>query len=489
MTADLSRRAVTLSGIAAPFVRTKRAQAAAAVDVVVIGAGLSGLNAARMLSDAGYDVAVLEGSKRVGGRAWTAREAEDQPELGASQVGPSYARGLDIIQRLGIKLIAEDRPIMPFAYHLGGQLIAGKDWSAHPLNKTVGDERKMGPQAIGNAFIHRYNAMKELDDWLSPELATADISVADFMRRHGASAAAIKLAGIGMDVDEISALGLMQEDFRGTFEQQFNNLRLDPSSEVGGNPAQWPKNIVGGTSVLPEAMAARLNRPVMFGNQAMTIDMDATGVDVRCLDGTVVRGKFVIAAIPFALLRQIDISPRPDALHSTAIETIGYRDTSWYFVKIKQPFWQADGMEPSFFTDGALRTLWVLDNHSGAPNAPTKGPFKGMFLVTGRAGERLMSMPPDQAGKFLIAELERMRPASRGQVEGIKFHSWGRTPLQKGCRHNFKPGQIAAFAEKMIEPWQRLHFCGEHTRRLEQGMESAFESGERAAGEVMAHLS
>lgn len=489
MSARISRRAVAGFGAAAPFIRTGRARAAETADVVVIGAGLSGLNAAWMLSDAGYDVVVLEGSKRVGGRAWTAREAEDQPELGASQVGPSYARGLDIIERLGLKLIAEDRPIMPFSYHLGGQLIAGRDWPDHPVNKTVGDERKIGPQGMGGAFIHRYNAMKELDDWLSPKLASEDVSIADFMRRHGASPAAIRLAAIGQDVDDVSALGLMQEDFRGTFEQQFRSLRLDPKIEPAGAPEIWPKNIIGGTSVLPEAIAARLNRKVMFGKQVTAIDMDATGVDVRCLDGAVVRAKFVIAAIPFILLRQIDISPRPDPLHAGAIENIGYRDTTWFFVKIRDPFWQADGLEPSFFTDGALKTMWVLDNHSGAPNAPTKGPFKAMFLITGRAGERLTSMPPDEAGRFLIAELERLRPASKGQVEGVKFHSWGRTPLQRGCRHNFKPGQITAFAEKMIEPWQRLHFCGEHTRRLEQGMESAFESGERAAGEVLARLS
>ncbi|MDX2141770.1 MAG: NAD(P)/FAD-dependent oxidoreductase [Rhodospirillaceae bacterium] len=485
----LSRRHLIASAAAAPLIRTGRAKAADTVDVVVVGAGLSGLNAAWILSDAGYDVAVLEGSQRVGGRAWTTREAEDQPELGASQVGPSYARGLDIIQRLGLKLIAEDRPIMPFAYHLGGQLIAGKDWPDHPLNKTVGAERKMPPQGLGNAFIRRHNAMKELDDWLSPKLAAEDVSVADFMRRHGASPAALKLAAIGMDLHESSALGLMQEDFRSTFEQQFGTLRLDPAFEIGGRPEVWPKNIVGGTSMLPEAMAAQLGRPVMFDKLAAAIDMDEAGVEVRCLDGTSVRAKFVVAAIPFALLRQIDITPRPDGLHTAAIETIGYRDTTWCFVKIREPFWQADGTEPSFFTDTALRTMWVLDNHSGEPNAPTKGPFKAMFLVTGRSGERLMHLPPDQASAFLIAELERLRPAAKGQVAGVKFHSWGRTPLQKGCRHNFKPGQITAFAEKMIEPWQRLHFCGEHTRRLEQGMESAFESGERAAGEILARLS
>ena len=84
-----------------------------------------------------------------------------------------------------------------------------------------------------------------------------------------------------------------------------------------------------------------------------------------------------------------------------------------------------------------------------------------------------------------MSQLEKIRPAAKGQVVVHRFHSWGQQPLQKGCRHSFKPGQITAFANDMIQPWQRLHFAGEHTRRLDYGMESAMESGERAAIEVM----
>ena len=36
----------------------------------------------------------------------------------------------------------------------------------------------------------------------------------------------------------------------------------------------------------------------------------------------------------------------------------------------------------------------------------------------------------------------------------------------------------------MLKPWQALHFAGEHTRRLDIGMEAAMESGERVAIEI-----
>ena len=77
---SISRRsfnsAVGLASLAAvaPFVHTRRARARESADVVVIGSGLSGLNAAWILSEAGADVLVLEGSNRIGGRVWSADE-------------------------------------------------------------------------------------------------------------------------------------------------------------------------------------------------------------------------------------------------------------------------------------------------------------------------------------------------------------------------------------------------------------------------------
>jgi monoamine oxidase len=63
--------------------------------------------------------------------------------------------------------------------------------------------------------------------------------------------------------------------------------------------------------------------------------------------------------------------------------------------------------------------------------------------------------------------------------------SWQEHPYIAGVRHSYAPGQAARFRFAMIQPHERLHFAGEHTRRLEVGMESAMESGERAALEII----
>ena len=494
----MSRRAFAAGGAAAPIaplLKSRPVRAAESADVVVIGAGLSGLNAAWILTEAGYDVTVLEGASRIGGRVWSATEVETKPELGASQVGPSYARIIDAITRLDLKMIEEDRAILPFTYHLSGQNIRAKEWVDHPLNKTVGDERKLPPVQFAGATLAKLNPMKELEDWLTPGFAKFDVPIAQVFREGGVSQGGMALAELTQDIHNASALGMMQESFRGLYEARFGNASSAsfPMRAQNGNAGEkvetaaavgkWPKNIVGGTWQLIKAMSEKLKRPVQMDKQVVAIQMDGDGADVVTLDGAKIRAKYVISAVPFATLRNIDITPVPDAPHNDAIANLGYAETTRAFGLIKQPFWQQDGLEPSLFTDGPLRMLWVLDNHKGGP-----GPFRCMFVMTWRAAEQVASLPAEKAPVYLIRELERIRPASKGQVEILKYHSWGRQPLQRGCRHMFKPGQINAFGLDMVKPIERLHIAGEHTRRLDYGMESAMEGGERAAQEVLARL-
>ena len=74
-------------------------------DVVVIGAGLSGLYAATILQDEGYNVTVLEADKRVGGRVLSERSVPGNPESGGTSFGPGYARLINTAHRFNVELI------------------------------------------------------------------------------------------------------------------------------------------------------------------------------------------------------------------------------------------------------------------------------------------------------------------------------------------------------------------------------------------------
>jgi monoamine oxidase len=469
------------AALAAPAVHTGRARAQDSADVIVIGGGLSGLNAAGILSDAGLSVIVLEGSGRIGGRVWTADETwqtnsgEVPIELGASQVGPSYARVRDVIERLEIPTVNEDRKVLPFASHIAGELIKAEDWPDAPQNKTVGAEREIQPVGFGSALISKFNPLEELDDWFNPRFADYDVSFYDLFKRNGVSAAGIQLAANSTDIYGVSALRLMQEGVRGKLEAEF----AGPKDENGKPLEHWPKNIKGGTVVLPRTMAAHLPNEVRLNQQAAAIEQDADGVEVRCLDGNRYRARFVISSLPFSLLKDVFIWPRPPEPQLDAIENLTYSETTRAFCNIKAPFWEEDGFEPSLFSDGAVRMFWTIDNDGG------NGTYRGMFVLTNKVGAQVAARPPEEVEQFLVDELARIRPSTRGQIEMLKFHSWERQPFQKGCSPMFSPGQVTAFANEMILPHGRLHFAGEHTRRLDYGMEAAMESGERAAFEVL----
>ena len=476
----------TVSALAAsgPFIHSGRARAQETTDVVVIGAGLSGLNAAGILAESGLSVVVLEGATRIGGRVWSAEETWETNagtvpiELGASQISGSYARVLDAVDRLGLTLIDQDRDVLPFSYFFDGQLIKAEDWPDSPANKTVGDEREIQALSFGSAMMAKFNPLKELDDWLDPRFADYDVSIYELFKRNGVSEAGIRLAevsGFGSDLHGVSALRMLQERTRGALERQF----IGPLDGNGKPIEFWPKNIEGGTAMLPQAMAAQLPRDVRVDQQVTAIDIEGDGVDVRTIDGGRYRARFVIAAIPFPVLSAVSIWPVPPAPQNEAILNLKYGETTRAFCRIKDPYWQEDGFDPSLNTDTAIRTFWAIDSHMG------EGEHRGMFVMTGKTGQQVAALGPQAASDFLIKELERIRPASRGQIEILRYHSWGRQPLQRGCSPMFAPGQVTAFANEMIVPHGRLHFAGEHTRRLDYGMEAAMESGERVAFEIL----
>ena len=80
------------------------ANGAKRVNVVVIGAGLAGLNAAVNLEDQGAKVVLLEAQPRAGGRLRTLRNADGAFECGATTVGPEYGRVRALAERFGVPL-------------------------------------------------------------------------------------------------------------------------------------------------------------------------------------------------------------------------------------------------------------------------------------------------------------------------------------------------------------------------------------------------
>ena len=312
----LSLSALSLSY---PLLRPARSLAAEKTSVVVIGGGLSGLNCALLLSDFGLDVIVLEGSQRVGGRAYTGDGVETRPEYGASQIGRSYARALDLCSRLDLKLIPQHRFIMPMSNCVDGTWVRSEDWADSPVNKLVDGEREIPPSLVGMTLLGRLNPLKELDDWLSPEFFSYDVSILELLQKNGRLASeALRLAGYYLDLRTTSSLAIMQERTRTVFDANFgrsqsgelgNRVRPRGDQRGGrgdsGNPQHRRRHVKAARSHGPRRSAtgsawARSRRPSKCPDRARKS---------RCLDGSRYRADFVVSAVPFSTLRNISVSP------------------------------------------------------------------------------------------------------------------------------------------------------------------------------------
>ncbi|MFO1427452.1 MAG: FAD-dependent oxidoreductase [Steroidobacteraceae bacterium] len=454
------------------------------LDVVVIGAGLAGLNAARLLVENGASVRVLEATDRPGGRCHTADGWHLHPDLGGAQIGRDYARVLDTCGRLGVKLGPGAHINAPYCFAIGDQLIPTAQWASSPLNRTVGAERSVAPHTLGGFYVEGRSPFKTFDGWLQPEAAEYDVSVAQWLTRLGASEEARRLireSQGGIPLEDLSVLRMMQEATRGRLGLGTVNEAELKGKDAYERVAVLSRHVVGGTSRLTDAMAAALGDRVQLRKVVKAIDLDQRGCTVRCADGTRVRARYAIAAVPFTTLRRIAITPRLRGDQADAVARMPYGNQSQVWLRVRRRYWEDDGLDASIWTDGTFTLIRQQIESDGARELMS-------VLAFGVKSRKVDALPEAERGRLAIAEIEKIRPSTRGQLEFVGAHSWELAPFQVGCSHQYVPGRGYAWSHSMALPHQRLHFAGEHLRRLEQGMEAAMESGERAGLEVAERL-
>ncbi|MDZ5649447.1 NAD(P)/FAD-dependent oxidoreductase [Nitrospirillum sp. BR 11828] len=447
------------------------------VDVVIIGAGLAGLNAASILEGQGLSVQVVEASDRVGGRLRTGRKDGYQAELGASEVGALYGRVRDACSRLNVGLTNKGGIPTDFLLHVNGVSLRPQDWANAPVNMTRGAERSILPYILQTGLFQRWLPFKDTAAWLDPANLVHDISAAEFMRAKGVSEAAIRLADIdvnGPSLESISALSIFRDLARARAEGF-----TDPNKPQYGVNNMERSYIVGGSDVLPKAMAAALKTPVRLLSPAVAVDQDGGKVRVQLANGDVLTGKYLVVAAPYSAVRNIRFTPGlPDA-QADAIAGALYSATTQFHFRITKPYWEQDGLPPSLWTDLPFERAFAL-------KSPETGATDTLIVwVNGDGATRWDDREVEQQSDLVIAELARVRPSMVGALDYILGYSWGRNPYVRGNKHVFGPGQVKRFAADMGKPVGRIHFAGEHLRRLEHGMESAMETGEAAAMEIL----
>jgi len=469
----LSRRQVTAGALAmaaAPALAARR-RPAPGPDVLVLGAGLAGLEAALRLEAAGARVLVLEARGRVGGRVWSLPDLPGDQEAGGTGIVRGYRRTLARAEALGLSLIdaegLSDFGSPDTLIHWRGRTVRPADWPRHPANPLPAAMRARPPFALGLADLAPLNPLARAADWRSPAMAAHDMPVADLLMSRGYDAEALRLAfGTNPGYADAHAWSALM-----AFHVLKSGEEIRRSGRAGG------VLIRGGNEALPRAMAARLRTPVRLGARVAGIRLDPGGVTARLEGGETVSAPLAVCTLPLAALRLVPIDPAPPPSFQAAIASVPYNRVLKVFLEPRSRFWEADGLPTAMWTDTLAGRLFAMRAAPGDAELAT-----WLAFVTGPAADRLDRMAPADRGGAVVAAVEAMRPSTRGILRATHVVSWGQDCLSGGAYACWAPGQVAAFANLFSRPLGRLHFAGEHVALETRGIEGALESGEAVAG-------
>jgi monoamine oxidase len=437
--------------------------------VVIIGAGLAGLQAANILIKAGRQVVVLEARSGPGGRVQTIREPFDDGlygEAGPIRIAGSHKTVLRLAQEFGLSLV-------PFDSSNGSALTAiqGMRFRSDTFDK-IKVPLKLRPDEQGlrpNLLLDRYVGN------LSGDLASVNPSPAmyrewkaidavtwpNWLRSRGASDAAVKLMTLGGDSSELSALYVLRQLalLRGTTYYK----------------------IQGGMDLLPRALVSAVRDRVRYNSAVVRIDQTAEPVRIDYVeDGRMLNmnASRVIVTTPLSTLKSIEVQPPFSRAKEKAIQDIPYFPATRFLLQSRSRFWQASQLSGYARTDQPAE-MWDC-TYDVAATAGILG-----VTIGGTLGRRVLDFTPDKSVVFGTGLAAVAFPALRSEFQKGVARRWALEPWSRGAFAVFYPGQMASMMPDLSQPEGRVHFAGEHTSSWMGWMEGALQSGERAAEEVL----
>ena len=430
--------------------------------VVVAGAGLAGLAAARALEARGASVTVIEARDRVGGRVWTLRDGFAQrqhAEAGADLIEEKQERLLHLARELGL------RPV-------------------RILRKGFG---YYGPDARGVRRLHRKpGAFLALPKKLQREIK--DFSLAE-QRWDSAVAAQLARRSVADWLEEVRAplnLRAAVRAFRGFFLADPEDLSLLPVVEQfasGGTPGRETMlRIPGGNDRLAMLMAKRLRGRVLLSTSVRRITQRDAGVTVTVATGdrtSELAAGFVVCALPASTARDVIFDPSlPEPQHD-AIARLRYGCATRLLLQFDRRFWKVRGRPEAFGTDLPSGAIWD-GNEEQRGRAGILS-----FLAGGQAARALRDLLRREGTGGVLKQIAWLgRPSN---VLATRTIAWDEDPWARGGYAYFDASFDPLWRAWLARPAGRVVFAGEHTSVKWQGyMNGAVETGLRAAAEVAA---
>ncbi|BAL87919.1 putative amine oxidoreductase [Actinoplanes missouriensis 431] len=438
-------------------------------DVVVVGAGLAGLTAADELVRAGYDVLVVEGRDRVGGRILTTEIAGVPVDAGATWVAPGHTAMRDLVSRFGGEFVPQfhqGNGVLSF----GGRrriesITALAPWSMVDLWRVLNKVQKLvDGLPVSAPWEHpdaaRLDAMS-FGEWLTGQYALEDTR--KFMTM-------LSLVHWGAPVGDVSLLNVLR---------YIKNLGgIEHMLAVEGGDQQ--DRILGTTYNLVNRLAGTLEPRVLLGSPVERITTTGERVTIETGAHTIEARYAIVTASPVHR-STIEFTPALPEPHYGLSRTWRLGALSKAFVAYRRPFWRDEGLSGQAMSDD--ETVFLTFDVS--PSAD--GPGILMAFCDARGFD---AYDEDERRRRVIRHLVHLYGEPARHALDYTDFSWGNDTFAPGGPNPaVGPKAWTTFGRFLREPVGLVHWAGTETADETSGtMNGAILSGRRAASEVATRL-
>jgi monoamine oxidase len=454
-------------------------------DVIVVGAGLAGLTAARDVAAAGRSVVVLEARDRVGGRVLgTQIDGGHVVESGGEFIGPTQDRIAALASAMGVNTFPTYNEGNNLYYRNG----LGLPYGSGPFGAVPPDPEGVGEAAVAIQAINAMAAEVPVDaPWKAPNAAEWDGKTWETWMQENLHTSGGRLL---LDIATTSVFSFEPRDLSMLFVlfyvaaagNEQNPGTIDRLTNTAGGAQEL--RFAGGSQRIPAELARRLGKRVRLRAPVRRIVQRKGSVEVQA-DGVTATGQRVIVAIPPNLAGRIDYSPKLPAMREQLTQRMPMGSVIKVQAVYERPFWRDAGYNGQVVSDtGPVQV--TFDN---SPPDGSRGVLMGFIEAStarrldgpGRTEERRRLVLDNYAAYF--------GDEARNAIQYVEAR-WDDEVWTRGCPVcATPPGVLLDHGPWIRTPAGRVHWAGTETATYWNGyMDGAVRSGERAAREVLARL-